>query len=620
MLIKFRSLACVAIGVIAGLNALAAAPENFAPYPNALEISRVFSGKTPGIFKPTNLTKSDYLRLIGPNVDYFVKHQNEQGAIVDPYRKRETQYATPAFALAAGAMVKYADRQDLLTPAVKALSRSIADLASGKSADGHADFYIPLIIHAHRLLNDIAPPEAVDAWQTLLSGLESTKDYNANLRNMNWNIVSTTGELLRRKDGLVADRLKDAQWAYLEDCLKNHLTAFSPLGMYKDPSFPMAYDAFARFYLEDLLADGAYDGKSAEKLVEILNNGELTTLMLLSPIGEWPNGGRSALHNWNEAQIAAICEMAANKWKSNPALAGAFKHAAHLALASLNNWKRDSGELSIVKNRFEPDARMGFESYSYHSQYNLLPMAMLAVAYERADDVIEEKPTPAELGGYVFDLREDFHKIFAAAGGYYLEIDTKADPKYNATGIQRIHKTGAAFPFINDSSAGERDFGPSQPTKIPLSPGVVWEDDSKYRVSLAIAKIQKSDLQIHQKSPDLIEFTLKYTFMDDDTLLQTFIVSKSGVQCTETVNHPIVAFQLPALVDDGKEKPNFHSEKSRTTATFRGCKFNLDLKTDSVGPYELDAAETVNHMGKIQPLRVPINSKPSDISWVMTLE
>ena len=30
---------------------------------------------------------------------------------------------------------------------------------------------------------------------------------------------------------------------------------------------------------------------------------------------------------------------------------------------------------------------------------------------------IAERPTPAEPGGYVFDLRDTFHKVVAAAGG-----------------------------------------------------------------------------------------------------------------------------------------------------------------------------------------------------------
>src|SRR5262249_25167637 len=153
---------------------------------------------------------------------------------------------------------------------------------------------------------------------------------------MNWNIVSDSGEFLRRKDNLVPPDRADAQLAYLERCLQGHTVHFTPLGLYEDPGAPLAYDAFSRLWLEDMLADGAYDGKLAPRIPDFLKTGGLSPLLLLSPSGEWANGGRSAFHNWNEAEIAAICEMNAIKWKSqNPAVAGAFKRAAHLAFQSV---------------------------------------------------------------------------------------------------------------------------------------------------------------------------------------------------------------------------------------------------------------------------------------------
>src|SRR5205823_3636003 len=145
------------------------------------------------------------------------------------------------------------------------------------------------------------------------------------------------------------------------------------------------------------------------------------------------------------------------------------------ALTSMQRWQRPSGELWIVKNRADPSKRFGYEGYSFHSQYNLLPMAMLAMAYEHADDSIDEYLIPAEVGGYVFDLREPFHKICAAAGGYYLLIDTSADPHYNATGLQRMHKSGVAISPLSDSAAGERAYGPKDAPKIAMAPGIEWK-------------------------------------------------------------------------------------------------------------------------------------------------
>ena len=153
------------------------------------------------------------------------------------------------------------------------------------------------------------------------------------------------------------------------------------------------------------------------RLRSFLSTGALSSLMLLSPTGEWASGGSSAFHQWNEAELAVICEIEAGKWKAagRDDMAGAFKRGAHLALESMMRWQRPRGEMFIVKNRAEPSERLGYESYSAHSQYNLLPMAMLAAAYTHADESIAERHTPAEKGGYVFDMREVFHKARQAA-------------------------------------------------------------------------------------------------------------------------------------------------------------------------------------------------------------
>ena len=123
-------------------------------------------------------------------------------------------------------------------------------------------------------------------------------------------------------------------------------------------------------------------------------------------------------------------------------MAGVFKRTAHVALQSMQRWQRPSGEMWIVKNRADPKDFHGYESYSSHSQYNLLPMAMLSIAYDYAakTDDVPEQLTPAEVGGFAFQLDKPFNKIFANTGGMYVELDVAADPAHNATGLLRVHK------------------------------------------------------------------------------------------------------------------------------------------------------------------------------------
>ena len=187
---------------------------------------------------------------------------------------------------------------------------------------------------------------------------------------------------------------------------------------------PLAYDAFARYHLTALLAAG-YRGEPYYVLRDRLWRGAWTSLFMMSGSGESPTGGRSAHHAWNEAQAAAIFETYATAYarSGRPQEAGAFKRAARLSLGALRRFVRDDGSLFVVKNRYPAEARHGYEPYSSHSQYNLLAATMLAAAYRAADDAVAERPSPADVGGSVLVLPE-FHKVFAGAGGTFVEYDT----------------------------------------------------------------------------------------------------------------------------------------------------------------------------------------------------
>ena len=63
----------------------------------------------------------------------------------------------------------------------------------------------------------------------------------------------------------------------------------------------------------------------------------------------------------------------------------------------------------------------------------------MSVAYLYADDSIEELPSPADVGGYIIPMQDVFHKLFANVGGNYIEYELSGDPRYNATGLIRIH-------------------------------------------------------------------------------------------------------------------------------------------------------------------------------------
>jgi hypothetical protein len=643
----FLTLALVASAgtALAGADGAASAPDPFAPYPAGDDLARVIRDAAGRDVAGTGVTRRDYLSLVAKDVDFFKSHQDDGGAIIDPYTHREVQYATPAFALAAAALVTDAGRQDLLAPATRAFDHALTALVEHHAADGHADFYIPLLMHAHRRLAPLVDDATRARWRQQLMSIEPTKTYRVDLRDMNWNIVSSVGECMRRKDGLVAPDRADAQWQYLEESLARHLPQFTTFGMYVEHATPLAYDAFSRMWLEDAMADGAYaDGKSSKKYDQILRLGGLSSLLLLSPSGEWASGGRSALHNWNEAETAVICEIEAKRWKAagRADVAGAFKRAARLAFRSMQRWQRPSGELWIVKNHAEPDTRLGFEAYSQHSQYNLLPMAMLVMAYDRADDTIVERPIPSEVGGYVLDLSDDFHKVVAAAGGYYIEIDTAGDPHYTATGLQRVHRAGVAFSPLSDSTSADRAYGPNDATKYAMTPGLQWKDstdekaewrgladyslaDKNHRTNVA----SDATLRVLAQSPEAVSFWIDYALIDAGGLPRHLVaqykVDGNGVGCVERLvggpNPAALRVRLPVLVSDGADDSKVAAEANHLVVTQHGATLTYEVTQpkESAAPLRLTDPTTVNHNGQVRPAVTELPAGDGEVSWRVTL-
>lgn len=619
-------------------------------HPAADILRRLYPAKpapSPQGFVPTGLTRADYLPVIAGIVDFFRAYQNEAGAIIDPYTHAERQYSTPAFAAAAARLVRDAGRDDLREPARRALTFSLRALAGHTAADGHADFYIPLVIHARRwLIGDAAHAADEEEWTRLLTSLVPERTYGDVHALGNWNLVNVAGECLRRRDGLVAPDQRAAQLGYIERSLAHQERRLTKFGMYADPNVPLAYDAFPRLWMEDVFADGAYTGAHQARWQEFLTLGGQSTLLLLSPSGEWACGGRSAHHQWNEAEVAVIAEINAVRWRTQgrPDVAGAFKRAAHLALTSMRRWRRPSGELWIVKNRADPVARHGFENYSFHSQYNLLPAAMLAIAYERADDTIPETSLPAETGAYVFDVRDTFHKICACAGGTYALIDTAADPHYNSTGLMRVHRVGVAQSAFSENTAGRRAYGPpSDPISIALSPGLAWNDaplgeelpewvsladfvGKPFASSLLPRTVVSATLTEAPSGPGRVSFTVRYALNGDGarTVEEQYTISAGGVEVASRFvgkSPPAQArLVLPALVSDGAQDVSLSVTTNRATANLASGQTIWEVLAPKNVALALSGPRVPSHNGWMQALTADLPPGTREVRWRVGLK
>ncbi len=532
--------------------------QTFNDDPTKALLAQFRKAPAPRHFTSTGLQRSDYLQLIASEVDFWKTQQNADGAIIDPYRREEFQYSTPAFAHAAAALVTWHKRDDLLEPAARAMDWATKSLSERKAATAHEDFYAPMLAHALPLLKPRVAPLRAARWEAQISAFEPSKTYRAGPGSSNWNVVALAGEALFEQMGL-----RDPKNRYVESSLAGQGKHFgSPYGLYLEG--PMAYDHFPRLWVADLLAHG-YDGPYKNELSETLRRGAITSLFMQSPWGELPAGGRSAHHQWNEAEQCVTYEIYAARAlrEGDAALAGIYKRAAHLALASMRRWVRPSGEMQIVKNWVDPAQNHGFAGYSSHSQYNLLPMSMLAIAYEQSASTagLSERAAPADVGGFAFEIAP-LHKIFANAGGTYVEIDTAADHHYDATGLIRVHMPGIS------PQLGPSDSLVSQPSyrisgdkaaRITSGIGVSWRgrDGMWHRLGeLSRSQIQKSGVANVQATPGRVTFDVVYEgqFFGVTRITESYIVTPGRVEVftrTEGYDGPL-RLEWPVLADDGK--------------------------------------------------------------------
>jgi hypothetical protein len=494
---------------------------------------------------PSGLGRADYLKTSEGIVVYFQHFQTPDGRIIDPFLRREVQYSTPCYAWAAAAVICGGRQTNLLDSAARALDVALEELSTGHAADNHSDFFTFPCMLAYETLRDRVSSERRARWERDLRAIVPERVYQdlpSRHEPHNWAVVALAGEFLRQQDGF-------SDLSFVDKALALQMKHFTANGQYMDPDVPMAYDQFPRCFLATMIERG-YSGEYSGALSNLMDRAAWASLLIQSPRGEWPTGGRSAQHQWNEAMQCMTYEIWARRKQREGDAAGAqmFKRAAHLALESVRTWVRPSGELWIVKNRFDPAARHGFQTYSTHSQYNLLAASMMCAAWLFADEDIPEGACPAQAGGFAFELPE-FHKVFANAGGLYVELDTAAAPEYNSTGLIRIHKTGVD-PLVGPTDGGAINDGAA-------AVGVAWREGDRWQslAGLGQKQIERAEFSTGQNTADHVRFKIRYVLSHSAvaSVTESYDLTPDRVQVTAEVEGdvPEVKVHFPVIAFDG---------------------------------------------------------------------
>jgi hypothetical protein len=338
------------------------------PLEGTVDAARAAAAGSPPLVAPTGLLRKDYLPVINGVVQFFRGLQNATGHVIDRFRGVETQYATPCFAFACATAFTQGLDATLLPNCSAALTAATGELAQRTCADGHCVFFMKPVMFAYRLLAPLVDARVKAAWDANLVRMDPYKDFGYPVSG-NWGLVGTLDML--RTD--LITQLGNSSWWHAE--LDFQLSGagipewFTANGLYQDHSGmeglnPLPYDTFPTSgYLVTMLREG-YNGTWAPLLREITRRAGWTHLLMQSPFGEIPTGGRSSQHQWNEAVSALAYEAAATQFAAagDAASACMFQRAAHLSLGSVKRWQTTdaAGRLSylhIVKNRFDPSLR-----------------------------------------------------------------------------------------------------------------------------------------------------------------------------------------------------------------------------------------------------------------------
>ncbi|QYY36713.1 hypothetical protein [Ruficoccus sp. ZRK36] len=525
-------------------------------------------------WQPSGYDRELYLDNCERIVRMAVEWVNKEGAVIDPVTGEEWNQTTSRFVSSAAILISFGRCQEYLDIVCRSMAYCCRRLRDGTARDMSPDFWMRELMTADQCLEGIAPPDLQAAWRDDLRAVDGERSYQCvdpahgeKLKELhNWVVYSSAGEGMRELAGLGPsdDRFlwgADFFNVYMEPQLE-HMTEY---GMYRDPGDPITYDITTRLQFCASLAYGL-DTPLRPTLEELERRGALTALLFTSTDGYAPYGGRSSQFQFQEAILSAIFELEAQGYKdSNPRLAGAFKAQAHRCGRVTQRWLMEMTPPRHLKNGFDPDTRHGIDGYGQYSVYSLLCSSFYGLAALFADESISESVPPSGHSGYVFELKDAFHKIFASCGDTYVEIDTSADPHYDATGIGRLLFAGTPVEMVLGmpfSAHPQYSFASGEKaTDEPAALAPKWTTETG---TLSLASLGTPDLtyelEILTESPEAVAFAIHYQHAPSASQVDETLTLRPGaldVVASVTVNHTStehLTYMIPIIVTDGSSQ------------------------------------------------------------------
>lgn len=469
---------------------------------------------------------------------------------------------------------------DLIESGMRAMDASARLLWEGREQNRPAaEFEAIELVDGLRAFERFAGPGRALQWRHWLSDLDPERCYgdvfSQRPEPRNANTFALASEQAR-----IAARLT-ASADFLDRYLDYQRQWFVASGMYREVGEPMVYDLTVRKNLV-LMRSKGYVGGHALWMEEMLERGGLVSLFTQSATGQAPFGGRSSQYLFVEATLACVFEYEARRYAARGELtkAGAFVRGARLALESAVPWLALEPPRHI-RNAFPPEAAHGTDSYGLYTVYAPLAATLFAQAWHLADAAIPEGTCPAETGEAVFSLDPVFHKVFASRDGWSLEIDTVADPDYDATGIGLLLRRGLPVPLALCAPLPAKPKYASAvvPSGLPAAIGPCWKGaDGLWRslASCGAREVLGWDVSAERRAAGL-DVKLVWNLAPPGARSVHLCVSleDARVRVRATVSGgdvSAVAFQVPVMESDGGSTASIVARDGVVECLIRGAR------------------------------------------------
>lgn len=517
---------------------------------------------TARAWTPLKVSKTLFLDKAEEAVRAMAPFQDSSGAIIDPYTRREVQYATPYFAGAIGILVANNRATNLLTAGIKAMNKSTAYIAAGLSGipDKHAEFFLAPVAAAIPLYAPLIPATTLQLWRQRMS-----KPVNQVIRgfNHNWRTYAMKGEWLRAKNGYVSKGTAvdwiERSWLNTQAWRFNNNT----WGFYHDRSsdpLPWAYESVARSNLLSMIADG-YDGASRNAMLAAIKKSTLANLLVQDPTGQAPPGGRSSNHTWNDLLLSNAFDLLAEMEyrDGNTQLAGQYRRAASLSFQSTLKWQRKDGAFSVTKNHFNPAHREGYATYSHFTNYNGNMLYHLAESFLVRKTNIPEVALPTEIGGYTLSTDSALATAFANAGGMQLTMGLRGSTQifhsrfWSTLGVNRFSRPGW------DARLGPSDGVRDSFTKLGISFAPTFFENGNWQRMASMPERYEAFLTTQLTHPVLVRCRLTYkprAGHTGPTFVNDFVITPDGVLALTSGNGFNMGITWPVLTFDGATQLN----------------------------------------------------------------